>query len=535
MSKVAMYLQEHLRGEVVWGDSARARFSRDAGILTLIPDMVVYPYNLSDIRKLARFTWQLAEKGHVLPVTARGNGGDTTGAAIGKGAIVSLPAHMSGILEFDTKQRLLRVQPGLSCKALQTTMMTHGYSIPVLEDATLGMTIGGAIANNYAGANAHKYGSMRDWIEQIEVVLANGEVIQTGRIHKRELENKKGLPTLEGEIYRQVDGLITDNPEPISEMANALSNVGYALDQVKHRDGSFDLLPLFTGSQGTLGIISEIILRVTPYVPQAELVVIALGSLPEAHDALDALRTLQPSKLEMLNSAALDSIAKQQPSRLAELLGEIDTTPAVLYFVEFDDKHAAKHAKRVEKLFSRSSIAVTRVSDYEQRSVVWQLYNGSIALLKTVEQSGRMVLPVIDDVAIPNDKLQVYLEGVAALAGKYRASWPLWGHAADGRFSVMPAFDLRKVSDRQKTLKLMDEYYSMTAELGGVVAANAGEGRLHGSCGVKQYSADLASLFGQVKQAFDPYGTLNPGVKQTTSLKSIVPLLRDEYQGLGPF
>jgi len=534
MSKVASYLQEHLRGEVVSAAPIRTRFSHDLSILTLTPDMVIFPYNLSDIRKLARFTWQLAEKGHVLSMTARGNGGDTTGAALGKGAIVALPAHMNGILEFDTKQKLVRVQPGLLATTLQTTMMTHGFSVPALEGVSRTTTVGGAIANNFAGPTATKYGSMRDWIEQIEVVLANGEVIQTGRLSKRDVEKRKGLPTLEGEIYRQIDGIIADNPEPIAEMANTMSNVGYALDQVKHRDGSFDLLPLLAGSQGTLGIISEVILRVMPYAPQSELVVVGLPGIVEAHDALDELRKLQPSKVEMLDSGALAIIQQQQPAKLAEIVGEGADLPAFLYFVEFDDKHAAKKAKKVEKVFGKAHVTM-RARDFEQRLTLWQLYEGALALFKTVEYDGRMGLPIINDVAIADDKFQAYLEGAAALSQKYRASWPIWGHVLDGRFSVLPSFDLRKVSDRQKALKLMDEYYTMTAELGGVVAANTGEGRLHSPCGAKQYSSDLMGLFAQVKLAFDPYGTLNPGVKQLAELKMLVPLLRDEYSGFTPY
>ena len=530
MSKLANYLQEHLRGGVISAPAIRDEYARDESILALTPEMVVFPYNISDIRKLARFTWQLAEKGHILPITARGNGTDTTGAAIGKGVSLVFPAHMNNILELDTKQRLVRVQPGLLCGSLQMAMMTHGYRIPALEDAPRTMTIGGAIANNYAGGLSSRYGSMRDWVEQVEMVLANGEVIQTGRINKRELEKRKGLPTLEGEIYRQVDGIIMDNPEPISEMANALSNVGYALDQVKQRDGSFDLLPLVMGSQGTLGLVSEVILRLDPFTPQAELVVAAFSSLAEAHDALDELRKLQPSRVEMLDGTALQLLQKQQPTQLVEIIGEeVTEMPAALYFIEFDDKHAGKKAKKVQKQLSRNGSSALKIEEYDQRKVVWQFFYGAVAQFKTAEKEGRIGLPIMNDVGIPDDKFQTYLEGVAALGKKYRTAWPVVSHVLDGQFSMWPLFDLRKVNDRQKALKLMDEYYTMTAALGGVVATSGGEGRLHGLTATKQYSEGLFELFTQVRIAFDPYGTLNPGVKQAGSIKDTVAMLRSEY------
>jgi len=106
MSKVAAYLQEHILGEVSTNPAILAAFSHDMSVLEITPEMVVYPRVTNDIRKIARFTWQLAEKGHVLPLTVRGNGTDETGGAIGKGIIVTMPAHMNRIFEFDPKQKI---------------------------------------------------------------------------------------------------------------------------------------------------------------------------------------------------------------------------------------------------------------------------------------------------------------------------------------------------------------------------------------------------------------------------------------------
>ena len=130
-------------------------------------------------------------KGPDLPITARGNGTDTTGAAIGKGIILSTTAHMGRILELDTKQRMVRVQPGLNLKSLQETLHTHGLFLPSYPANYKYSTIGGAIANNAAGEKSQKYGSLRKWVDRLEVVLANGEVIQTGKINKKSLKNAR--------------------------------------------------------------------------------------------------------------------------------------------------------------------------------------------------------------------------------------------------------------------------------------------------------------------------------------------------------
>jgi glycolate oxidase len=126
-----------------------------------------------------------------LPITVRGNGTDTSGAALSKGIIINTTAHMGRILELDTKQRLVRVQPGLNFKSLQETLHTHGLFLPAYPANYKYSTIGGAIANNASGEKSLKYGSMLDWVDKLEVVLANGEVIQTGKISKKELERKK--------------------------------------------------------------------------------------------------------------------------------------------------------------------------------------------------------------------------------------------------------------------------------------------------------------------------------------------------------
>src|SRR5680860_375485 len=130
MSKIAHYLQEHLVGEVLTKESARKYFSTDASIFEVKPKIIVYPRNTSDVRKTARFAWQLAERGKVLPITARGKGSDLSGAAIGEGIMLIFPAHMNRLIELDTRKGYARVQPGINYKNIQNTLHTHGQFIP---------------------------------------------------------------------------------------------------------------------------------------------------------------------------------------------------------------------------------------------------------------------------------------------------------------------------------------------------------------------------------------------------------------------
>ena len=134
MSKIAQYLNEHILGEVNSSESIRKRFSRDGSILSVTPEIVIHPRVTNDIRKAARFAWQLAEKGHVMPITVRGGGSNQTGAAIGKGIIVNTLAHLNNILflSLKNKDQFVHVQPGVNFKTLNDALKLNDMIIPCL-------------------------------------------------------------------------------------------------------------------------------------------------------------------------------------------------------------------------------------------------------------------------------------------------------------------------------------------------------------------------------------------------------------------
>jgi len=208
VNKIAQYLNKHLVGEVTTDPQIIKKHSTDGSILTISPDMVMYPMVTNDVRKATRFAWQLAEKGHTLSITPRGSGSDRTGGAIGKGVVVSFPTHMRHIYEYDAKQKLVRLQPGVSISALLGALSLYGTSVPGLRLLPPSRTVGGAVSSMRAAG---------DYVKQLEVVLSNGDVLQTKKLSKRELSRKKGLQTFEGDIYRQVDALIEDYADVIAE------------------------------------------------------------------------------------------------------------------------------------------------------------------------------------------------------------------------------------------------------------------------------------------------------------------------------
>lgn len=533
MSKVAHYLQEHLVGEVMTSADARRYFSTDGSVLTVTPALIVYPRNENDVRKTARFTWQLAERGRVIPITARGAGTDQGGAALGSGIMLAFPAHMHRILELDDKSGVVIVEPGTNYGKLQQTLHTHDRFLPPFPASLEYSTIGGAVANNASGEKSLKYGSTREYVKALRVVLANGEVIETGRLSKRDLNKKLGLATFEGELYRTIDALIDENQELISKIQPGVSknSAGYDLTSVKRKDGSIDLTPLFVGSQGTLGIITEIALETEPYSAGNTLLVAHFDDLEKLQAAVLELRKLpeMPSAMEMVDDQLLGLVDKLNPNQLKDLVPK--PFPKVVLLIEFDspsERMQKKLTKKAFKILERHAISAQTETDATKQEELWKIRHASATVVAHGD-GGVKALPIIEDGVVPPERFREYLEGVYQLFGRHHLQAAVWGHAGDANLHMQPFLDLSQVGDRQKAFRVIDEYYNMVISLGGSTSGEHGDGRLRAPYLEKLYGAEVYALFAKVKQAFDPYGTLNPGVKMNVNLETIKSLLRSSY------
>ncbi len=532
MSKVAHYLQEHLVGEVMTSTDARRYFATDASILQLAPAIIVYPRNENDVRKAARFTWQLAERGRVIPITARGSGTDQAGGALGNGVMLVFPAHMNRLLELDTKSNTVTVEPGINYGKLQQTLHTHGRFLPPYPTSLEYSTVGGAVANNASGEKSVKYGDTSAFVRGLRVVLANGEVIETRRLNKRELSKKLGLATFEGEIYRSIDTLLEEQKMLVErlQLSTVRNNAGYNLSDIKHKDGSFDLTPLFVGSQGTLGIITEAVLSTEPHNPQTTLMMASFDSLEHLQQAVLALRELSdgPSAMELIDGPALEQINRLNPNQLKDVL-EAPYPNAVL-LVEFDsgDKQAKKQAKQADKIFEQYAIDVQAATEPEQQQKFWKLREAIGSWIGHNEGLLRSV-PLIDDAAVPPDQLRAYLEGIYKLLDHNNLKTAVWGHAGEARLHIQPKLNLGQVGDRQKAFRIIEEHRKLVTDLSGTLSAAVGDGRLRTPFLPEFYGADVYALLTKIKQIFDPYNTLNPGVKFGTSIDDIKEMIRTEY------
>lgn len=532
MSKVAHYLQEHLVGEVMTSTDARRYFSTDGSILQIAPALIAYPRNENDVRKACRFSWQLAERGRVIPITPRGSGTDTSGAAIGDGIVLVFPAHMNRVLELDTKANTVTVEPGINFGKLQQTLHTHGRFLPAYPPGLEYSTVGGAVATNAAGEKSVKYGDTRKAVRSLRIVLANGEVVETKRLTKRELSKKLGLATFEGEIYRSIDTLLEEQRDLIERLDRHVprNNAGYNLLEIKRRDGSFDLTPLIVGSQGTLGIITEAVVHTEPHNPQTTLLLAKFDSLQHIQDAVQELRDLpdKPSAIEFIDQYTLNQVNELNPNQLNDVIEA--PYPAGILIVEFDDndKKIKKAAKRGAKIFEKYATSLETYSDFDQQQTIWKLRQSTSLLISHNEGLLRPA-PIIDDAAVAPDQFRALIEGTYKILEANNLPLGVWGHAGDGALHLQPRLNLGQVGDRQRAFRIMDEYYKLVIKLGGTISANAGDGRVRAPYLEEMYGPEQFAILQKVKQVFDPYGILNPGVKFGTSVDDLKAMIRTDF------
>lgn len=516
MSKITDYLNENLSGEVVSTTVVRDKFSRDSSILAVAPSLVVHPRTTDDLRKVARFSWRLSEKGQHLPLTVRGGGSDVSGAAIGDGLVLAMPSHMSEIMEFESKSRLVRVQAGCSIYALQQAMSISGLWLPVENGLTRINTIGGAISNNAISDRFLRYGSIGDWVQKLEVVLPNGEIIQTERLSRRELNEKKGLQSLEGEVYRSVDSLIEDNAELINSLAEypSLDGSGYAIEKVKGDDGSFDLTPLFVGAQGTLGSITQAILQLTP---QSSLTGVVCASLPrniEFAKFMSEISSLEPSMLYLIDADTLAMIYEY--SGVKSWSGVTESLPDYLVIVGFEDKNPNRKLRKAGKMLNNLNVEEAVLTEDEAEIDGVMTIIDSLAVVTNYNDGKSVSTPVLPAVSVPTDILLGVMSDIRGIMDELRLPAGISSNLGAGLIVIRPIVNLANLSDRQALLRAIDKISELVAGCGGSLTGLNRGGRLLSSWAGSHHDKEASELFAQIKKIFDPYNIMNPGVQDRT-------------------
>lgn len=524
-------LRQRIHGEITDNQEARDYFATDGSVFTITPSAVIYPRNTHDVQQTVAYAADEADKkNRKFSLVARGKGTDQAGAALGDGAMVVFPAHMNhiGAITKDT----VTVQPGVTFGSLQKVLHSHGRFLPPYPSSIDFATMGGAIANNTCGEMTYKYGSTADWVQSLKVVLDDGSMITTRRMSKREVNRKKGLMTREGDLYRNIDGLLQDNAALVrsAKLNTSKNSAGYRLGAIRGKDGSIDLSQLFIGSQGTLGMVTEATFKTAPYERHTTLVVGYFDSLEKVGEAVLKIQKYKPAAMEIVDYYLLDFLKKNQPETIEGLIPEGELPKAVV-LIEYDNQSHLRQrmmARRTEKVLKKLAGSQLTTTNPRTEHRLWAIRHSAAAVI-WMNNGPKKALPIIEDGCVPVEKLPDFLEGVYKMLKKHKLEIAVWGHAGDANFHMQPFMDLSKAKDRKKVFEVMDEFYNMVMKMGGTTAGEHNDGLLRAPYLEKLYGKEVYDLFKDVKKICDPKGVFNPRIKLDVKKKDLEPLLRHEY------
>jgi len=456
----------------------RAAYAEGAGIYRILPAAVAIPENQDDVVALVR---QARES--KLALIPRGAGSGMPGGNVGNGVIVDLSTGFSHLV-VDPHSRRARAGASVTWAEVNDAAKPYGLRLPPDPSSGAFATSGGMVATNAAGPRTVRYGSVRPWIEALEIVGADGSV----RILERGAGNQ-GSFTLTPDSRLLI-------PEHFPKTRKNSS--GYALNRFAESGDEIDLL---VGSEGTLAIVTEVHWRLDPIPPDVAGVALGFADLESMAEAVPYLVSLKPSALELLDESLLQFVPEAP-------------TVACLLLVEFERDTAAAARGVVGDTVRGLKQAVTHVATAVNRAGLEQLWSvrreasPALARLPPTQRS----LQLIEDGCVPLDALGAYVAGLRAAADRRGIPVAIFGHAGDGHVHVNALPDTTRDGWRETLRGLFDDVTELLLRLRGVPSGEHGVGRLRAGILERFYGSEVMELFRDVKRAYDPLSIFNPGV-----------------------
>ena len=424
--------------------------------LVFLPELVVKPRTAQEISEILKIA-----NAELIPVTPRGAGTGLSGGAlpIHSGIILSME-RFNQILQIDERNLQATVEPGVINEAFQNAVKELGLFYPPDPASKGSCFLGGNVAESSGGPKCVKYGTTKDYILNLEVVLPTGEIIETG--------------------------------------ANTLKNsTGYNLTQ------------LMVGSEGTLGIATKIIVKLLPLPKYDLLMLVPFRSLDEACAAVSEVfrAGFTPSAMELMERDALDWVSKYVQSNVVKL--EDDIQAHLLIEVDGNDLDVLmKEMEAISELMSKFNIAdILFAESAAQKSELWRLRRGINEAVKNNAISKEQ------DTVVPRAELPKLVKGVKEVGGKYKFKTVCYGHAGDGNLHIRlikgDLTDEQWNGDYIK--KAITEIFTICKQLGGTISGEHGIGLVQQEYMSIVFSPKALDIQRNIKKVFDPNGILNPG------------------------
>lgn len=512
-------LNRDLNGDLRWDIATRLQYATDASAYREVPLAVATPKNRDDLSRLIRFA-----KANGVGLIPRAAGTSLAGQVVGNGIVVDVSKHWTRIVDIDRAQQRVTVEPGVILDHLNMALKPLGLLFGPETSTASRCMIAGMVGNNSCGAHSLIYGSTREHLLALKMMLDDGNEYTFGEITRQEFQQKCSLNTREGQLYRFFDKLlgngdtcqevIAQSPDPQVKRRNN----GYALDTLISTSffGSsaqtFNLCKLIAGSEGTLGIITQITLNLVPLPPpQKAVVAVHLKERNQAFQAnLIALKH-RPAAVEMMDQVILrctmDNLAQQRNRDF--VIGE----PGAILIVEFyreTREQIEQAAANLERDLRQAHLGYHfPIIWNEQTQKVWALRKAGLGVLSNVEGDAKPV-SLVEDTAVTPSQLPSYMHDFEQIMDKYHLDCVYHAHIGTGELHLRPVLNLKDAHDVELFRTLAGEVARLVKKYRGSLSGEHGDGRLRGEFLPIMLGPKVYAIMQEVKKAFDPYNIFNP-------------------------
>lgn len=525
-------LKTTFNGNILSDVETKKAFSRDASIFEIVPELVVQPKTTEDIQALVRFTSEEKQTGQDISLTARAGGTDMTGGSVSESIIIDFTKYINTIGTI--RDKTVQVQPGAYYRDLEKITHAEGLEMPSYPASKSICGVGGMVGNNAGGEKSLAYGQTIDWVKNLEVVLSDGNIYTLRPLTEAELANKIKEPTFEGQLYKKIWTLISSNSETIkkAEPTTSKNSAGYFLWKVWNGK-YFDLTKLFVGSQGTLGIITNITFKLAPVEPNSQLLVIFLTDLTDLGNIVRQVKNHRPQSFELYDDHTLrlalrflPDIAKKMgsgifklawqflPEALMSLRGGLPKLVLLAEFAGQTQEVVSQKAKEAEASIRKDFQVETHITRTEaETQKYWTVRHESFNLLRQ-HAHGKISSPFVEDIIVHPDELPTFIPKLNAIFARYPTfEYTIAGHAGDANFHIIPFVDLSSQTQREMVERLSDEVYQLILEYHGSFTAEHNDGIVRGPYLERMFGKEMMELFRQTKKIFDPLNIFNPHKK----------------------
>ncbi len=508
-------------GELRTDYATRLSAATDNSIYQVLPAAVIFPRDTKSVALALRLIDE--PRFHGVALTARGGGTGTNGQSLTSGVVMDLSRHMAKILNLDVEAGFVTVQPGVVLDDLNRFLKPHGVYFAANLSPSNRATLGGMVATDASGEGSRVHGKTCEHVLDLEVVLRGGIAHRTARVRGAELEALCAEAGLVGQAHKLAREIATVQRDEIASTFPKLRRfmTGYNLARMAAPDGSsVDLAQLVAGSEGSLGVVTEARLRLTPIERHHALLVLRYPSFDAALAGAEWLLETDPGSIETIDETVLalargDVIYEQVRDFLLD--SGSDTTRAI-HLVEYSGNDEARVNAKVEALVAeiarrKGTLGVPHGHALtwapNERESLWNLRKKSVGLLGNAPGS-RKPVPFVEDTVVPPGHLQAYVREFRALLDAEGLRYAMFGHVDVGCLHVRPALDLKDPEDEARVRRITDAVAALVTRHGGLLWGEHGKG-FRSELVPHHFGPVLYPELQRIKALFDPRNQLNPG------------------------